>query len=215
MTIHPNVRKFNRETMQLSFQPPLDQCKIMKYKLDNVMIFPFRGYYQMKEISNTETKVLIQLKLDENINNQFNYCRLIIPFSKRKRISNVHEAVTTGTIFVREDRTAIIWDIGQKFTGRNREVAFGPATVMFEEEEIDVNEEDDPEYDQFITGSNCYVQLSFQILDCSLSGLKLEERNIQVRGNNGSFTPKYDRSVVSNYYLIWNSFGQTKFVEQI
>jgi len=78
---HPCVQNTDAEiSKKLQFSPPVGQFVLFRYDVDNVDKLPIRGYYQMKEISSTEIKVLLQLKLQEYVRNDFVYCRVVLPF---------------------------------------------------------------------------------------------------------------------------------------
>ncbi|KAK5580802.1 hypothetical protein RB653_000826 [Dictyostelium firmibasis] len=112
------------------FNPPLDHFKLLSYSVQGIKAVPLRGFYQMKETSSNSIKVLIQLKLNSEMNNSFDYCLLKIPFKNRSNIIQVNASPTTGSIYIDHSLKAIIWNIGQKFTGRNLEVAL-PMEVVF------------------------------------------------------------------------------------
>ncbi|KAN0000265.1 hypothetical protein ACTFIZ_000707 [Dictyostelium cf. discoideum] len=112
------------------FNPPLDHFKLLSYGVQGIKAVPLRGFYQMKETSANSIKVLIQLKLNSEMNNSFDYCLLKIPFKNRSNIIQVNASPTTGSIFIDHSLKAIIWNIGQKFTGRNLEVAL-PMEIVF------------------------------------------------------------------------------------
>lgn len=83
---------------------------------------PIRGFYQMKLIGD-EARLLIQLKLDPALENNLSSCRVIIPFFGRPPIRVLSGAPTAGECLVREDGAALVWEVGNKFAGRNLEVA--------------------------------------------------------------------------------------------
>ncbi|KAN0047989.1 hypothetical protein ACTA71_002380 [Dictyostelium dimigraforme] len=112
------------------FNPPLDHFKLLSYSVQGIKAVPLRGFYQMKETSPNSIKVLIQLKLNSEMNNSFEYCLLKIPFKNRSNIIHVNASPTTGSIFIDHSLKSIIWNIGQKFTGRNLEVAL-PMEIVF------------------------------------------------------------------------------------
>ncbi|KAN0012678.1 hypothetical protein ACTFIU_007989 [Dictyostelium citrinum] len=112
------------------FNPPLDHFKLLSYGVQGIKAMPLRGFYQMKETSLNSIKVLIQLKLNSEMNNSFDYCLLKIPFKNRSNIIHVNASPTTGSIHIDHSLKAIIWNIGQKFTGRNLEVAL-PMEIVF------------------------------------------------------------------------------------
>jgi len=82
--IHPNVQNSDFfDTLKFTFCPPLHRFVLCHYAATNISKLPLRGYYQMKESSSNEVKILVQLKLDEEVNNDFEYCHVDIPFPNR------------------------------------------------------------------------------------------------------------------------------------
>ena len=143
--VHPCVQQVdlsNPALIRLSFAPPLGAFTLMKYSLDPppstlasgnpfALAFPLRGFYQMKEVNPTQVKVLVQIKLQEEVNNDFEYCEIEIPFPNRPPIVHVDLQPTAGTIEIKRNRpNVVVWNIGQKFTARNLEAAC-PGTVTF------------------------------------------------------------------------------------
>ena len=61
-----------------------------------------------------EVKFLIQLKLEADITNELEYVRVIVPFHNRPKIGQIIGAATAGEVHVREDKRAILWNIGAK-----------------------------------------------------------------------------------------------------
>jgi len=205
INVHSCVQNTDHEK-KLQFSPLMEtQFVLCRYTIEEVDKMPMRGFYQMKEISPTEVKLLLQLKLEESVRNEFEYCRVILPFFNHGTIENVAAANTAGELVVREDKKAIIWDIGTKFTARNKEVAL-PATLHFNINSKGEKADDDP----FCVGANCYVKMEFKIL--SYGHLSIVPKNVSIYPK-GNTTPKIliDRCLVSGEYLIWNSMGNVKY----
>jgi hypothetical protein len=52
--------------MQITFNPAVGPVSVFKYSLDAHDRLPVRGFYQMRELSSTHSKVLVQLKLADS-----------------------------------------------------------------------------------------------------------------------------------------------------
>jgi hypothetical protein len=110
--------------------------------------------------------ILLQAKLDHKFyNNDFDYCRLIIPFPNRGTIESSKDAPTAGEVVISADQKALVWNMGTKFTGKNMEVAL-KTTVVFSGQAGVVSDTD-----PFLMGPNSYVKVlpSMSILTSSLS----------------------------------------------
>lgn len=105
------------------------------------------------------------------MNNSFQYCEVDLPFPNRGHIVNMEISPTTGAVSLTPDKRGLKWNLGQKFTGRNKEVAL-PATLYFDG--------DTSIQDPFFVGGNGYIKLKFKILAESLSGVTIEPKSIKI-----------------------------------
>jgi len=235
MAVDPSVQTIADviATSKLSFTPPVESFSLCSYGLKPLKKVPLRGFYQMKEIPDNGVKLLVQLKLDEDINNNFEYCQLLIPFRNRGNIVNVLMSPTAGSVSIAPNHRALLWNIGQKFTGRHLEVAL-PAEIYFDENEssgtpsppmriqahsppiasisptdlwaVDVEETSDP----FCVGLNSYVKLYFKILNYTLSGMSIDSKKLSIFPNVKAKVT-VEKEVISSQYTIWNSLGESRW----
>lgn len=75
-------------------------------------------------------QILIQLKLADYMSSDFDFCQVLIPFSHRGLIASADVKPTAGVVHVVPSQPSLIWNIGQRFTGKGREVAL-PGTITF------------------------------------------------------------------------------------
>jgi AP-5 complex subunit mu-1 len=134
---------------------------------------------QEADATGSEVKVLAQLKLDDAVNNDFEYCEIHVPFPNRYRtlhaphvlvrtselsrccvtfflrgqITSVQASPTSGSVTLDDRKQTLKWEVGQRFASRNLEVAL-PASVVFD----GVSRPTDI-FDPFCTGPSCYVQV--------------------------------------------------------
>lgn len=134
-------------------------------------------------------KVLVQLKLDDKVNNSFQYCEVDLPFPNRGNIINMEISPTAGAITLSPDKKGLKWNLGQKFTSRNKEVAL-PATIYFDGE----TSIEDP----FLVGTNCFIKLKFKILAESLSGVIIESKSIKLFPPSLKPQIQLDREIISD-----------------
>eukprot|EP01113_Clastostelium_recurvatum_P001046 TRINITY_DN10444_c0_g1_i5.p1 TRINITY_DN10444_c0_g1~~TRINITY_DN10444_c0_g1_i5.p1 ORF type:complete len:372 (-),score=2.77 TRINITY_DN10444_c0_g1_i5:12-1127(-) len=220
-------------TNKYVFVPPLDPFNLCTYGVGQMNKIPLRGFYQMKEISPNVVKILVQLKLDGDINNQFEYCVMHIPFKGRGLISTVQMSPTAGSVALDPSHTMLVWNIGQKFTGRNLEVALpaeisfngetstapllssatlgwlSPSAVAATESAILEEQRNDP----FCREENTYVKLYFKLVGSSLSGLTMDTKRISLFPN-ARVKIGIENEIYSSSYTIWNSLGQVKSAVQ-
>jgi len=207
---HPCVQNLDYEkTKKFVFNSQMDTpFSLCHYTVNDVDKMPMRGFYQMKEISPTEVKLLLQIKLEEYVKNEFEYCRVILPFFNHGNIENVSATVTTGEYTVREDKKAIVWDIGTKFTNKNKEVAL-PATVHFN---LATKHTKNGDGDPFCVGSNCYAKMEFKVL--GYSHVNIVNKNIVIQPKGAPPKITVDRYFMAGEYVIWNSWGKVNYAWQ-
>lgn len=224
---------------KISFNPPLEQFKLLSYGITGVKNIPIRGFYQMKEIPNNGVKVLIQLKLSSEMTNNFDYCIVRIPFKNRGNIVQVTSSPTTGTVHIDMNLRSLIWNIGQKFTGKSLEVAL-PADIYFTNSPQPIpptlivtgsgssnstttqfpnqswpitetsSDQEEDEKDPFFTGSNSFIKIFFKILGCTISGHNIDPKKVAIYPAT-KFKLAIEREVYSSDYIIWNSLGYAKY----
>jgi len=204
---HPCVQNTDHETSKkLTFNAQMDTLfSLCHYTINDVDKMPMRGFYQMKEISPTEVKLLLQLKLEEYVKNEFEYCRVILPFFNHGIIENTSAANTAGDLTIREDKKALVWDIGSKFTSRNREVAL-PATIYFN---LSVKSSKDGDGDPFCVGPNCYAKMEFKVL--GYSHVAIVPKNVVIYPKGVPPKISVDRFFMAREYVIWNSWGKVNY----
>eukprot|EP01113_Clastostelium_recurvatum_P001049 TRINITY_DN10444_c0_g3_i1.p1 TRINITY_DN10444_c0_g3~~TRINITY_DN10444_c0_g3_i1.p1 ORF type:complete len:482 (-),score=-3.74 TRINITY_DN10444_c0_g3_i1:49-1494(-) len=208
------------------FVPPLDPFNLCTYGVSRMNRIPLRGFYQMKEISPNVVKILVQLKLDSDTN-QFEYCVMHIPFKGRGFISGVQMSPTAGSVALDPSQTMLVWNIGQKFTGKNLEVAL-PAEISFSNQisnttllssstsgwlsppalaATETAALEELRSDPFCTGENTYVKLHFKIVGSNLSGLTVDLKRLSLFPN-AKVKAGVEHEICSSDYTIWNSLGQ-------
>jgi len=108
-------------------------------------------------------------------------------------------------------------ELGDKFSSRNLEVSL-PAFIFFEGDNtsdyydglggvvgIQGNEH------AFCSGRNCYAEVKFKSLDCTISGFGIESKSVNIYPTR-SATLSIGRTVESLDYKIWNSLGNAEVV---
>eukprot|EP01126_Amoeba_proteus_P007710 TRINITY_DN12773_c0_g1_i1.p1 TRINITY_DN12773_c0_g1~~TRINITY_DN12773_c0_g1_i1.p1 ORF type:complete len:161 (-),score=42.74 TRINITY_DN12773_c0_g1_i1:40-522(-) len=149
------------------------------------------------------------MKLEWQQNNDFEYCRVVIPFPGFGKIRSSKDSPTTGEVVIREDNRALIWNIGTKFTGVNFEVALSGSIIFGEVEEIPEEGETTFEADPFLSGSNGHVKCEFCMTN---------KAHVNIESKDVSIYPKApalflcQSKFISGEYIIWNSYqGKPKY----
>ncbi|XP_069773018.1 AP-5 complex subunit mu-1 isoform X2 [Narcine bancroftii] len=180
------------------FTPPLDVFKLCSYT-SQAPVPPILGFYQMKE-EEQQIKISVNLKLHESVKNGFEYCVAHIPFFSRGPIIHTECKVSYGHLEVAQEKSLVVWIIGQKFP-KSLEVSL-TGSIMFPGFGT-TNHSVQPS-DPFCTGLTAYVRLYFRIPDYTLTGCYVDQSSVQVYS---SAKPKIitSKELVSSEYYVWNS----------
>lgn len=194
----------DQRNRKIRFSAPNETFTLCNYQVSALPMLPIRGFYQMK--GEKTVQILVQLKLNEMVRNNFEYCEVRLPFFHRgpiQRIDNVSPTYISSALSVLPDKRTVVWSIGQKFPSKGMEVSL-QATILFPDHYTPLSgtDSDDP----FCVGLNTYADLFFKVPDFTLSGCSIDTRSITL------FPPsKYKLSLgkelVSSHYRIWNSHG--------
>lgn len=223
--LHPCSDRYSvkKNEINISCSPPIGPFKLCKYIIDQNIRIPIRGFYQMKEITDNQVQILIQLKLQDNVNNHFEFCNVEIPFPNRNNISALELNPTIGNVSIHPKlKNMVIWNIGTKFSSKNLEVSL-PGTIYFNpinsekpssisyQQNSTSNQYNDP----FLIGQNAYIKINFKIMDWSLTGLQINQKMITIQPKQTGFKNIHiEHYVRSNQYIIWNSLGESRYCDQ-
>ena len=199
---------------KLCFPASSQEMMLCTYHVDGLNLLPLRGFYQMKETGANEMKLLVQLKLMDDMNNEFEYCRAILPFPNKGVIDSIDSTPTSGTVSIADNGRSVVWEIGTQFTSRNREVAL-PATLQFKSSEGASRDTStgalEDTADHFCVDRNAYVQLNFKMQNFTFSRMEFDKTHVSFYPKAAKAQFMLTQQVVSGEYLIWNSLGKARF----
>ncbi|XP_065919140.1 AP-5 complex subunit mu-1-like [Dysidea avara] len=190
---------------KLRFSTLPEQFTLCSYTISDLTFLPIRGFYQMK--GDSSLKLLLQLKLDQNVKNSFEKCEVQLPFYHRgpiERVDNISPA--SVQLSLSQDKYKIIWNIGQKFPTKSLEL-FLQATVHFPEVIPPVPE--GVVVDPFCVGLNSYAEVHFKLSDYMFSGCSIDQKSISLFPQ-AKYKLQMSRECQSQVYKIWNSHGDVE-----
>eukprot|EP01122_Echinamoeba_exundans_P003157 TRINITY_DN1329_c0_g1_i4.p2 TRINITY_DN1329_c0_g1~~TRINITY_DN1329_c0_g1_i4.p2 ORF type:complete len:244 (-),score=29.01 TRINITY_DN1329_c0_g1_i4:40-771(-) len=193
--------------MQITFNPSLGPVSLLKYSLEPRDRLPIRGFYQMRELSPSHAKVLVQLKLADAAANQFETCCVEIPFPSRHSVLSLDLQPTVGAVNVDPKRkNVVVWNIGGKLSSKSLEAALS-GSISFDEVAVAI-----PAEDALCVKSTGYARVLFKIPDYALSGLNVSSSGVTVNPKPSvKKSVSISRIVESGEYTIWNSLGEAIF----
>lgn len=207
----------------LVFSPPPGGFVLCKYNVcdestsinssnaqSNVSL-PLRGFYQMREFveNNMDTvEVLVQLKLEKTVSNNFEYCNVYIPFPNKNSISDFKLMQSTvGQVSKSNSAHALLWKLGNKFKTKNLEVVLAAKIYFSSSNDLQTEIDSDRKKDPLLVGTNAYIKLSYKLLDHSLSGLEVDNRTISTSPASQFAQVSIKHEIISNNCMIWNSIA--------
>lgn len=110
------------------FTPQIGRIEMCRYRVTRKHA-PIRGFYQMKcegsevktalfiisftkALTETKVRLLVQLRLEADVNNILDFARVVIPFKCAARIAEFNASPTTGDVVLSEDGCSLLWEIG-------------------------------------------------------------------------------------------------------
>jgi hypothetical protein len=172
---------------------------LMRFEAAPPKSLPFRGFYQMKPVSAKEAKLLLQVKLNDRLCNNFEYCRVVLPFQNVGQIESFEVSPTEGTVTLLEN--CLVWDLGTSIAGRKLECAL-PMSVKFVNSIVMMNAGS--------TSPSCYADIDFKMIGCSIAGVRVDSTDVTIYpkpASGVSMIPTY--TLKSKTFRIWNSLGET------
>jgi hypothetical protein len=178
-----------------------------------------KGFFQLKAITGDAAQLLIQLKVNDELPANFEYCEARVPFFGRGKIVDVEASPGVGTVTVVDDGTTILWRMGPR--PKVKELTL-PATIRFKPKPAPAEEHTaaaatpatatgGQEQDPFITGPNAYVSISFHVNNYSMGGCNVDSSSVASSGGS-----KVKLHVATEFttgeYIIWNSLGKSRRV---
>ena len=193
------ITKGQLSSRRLRFCPPFDTFQLCHYKTRmSETALPIQVIYQMKgEASRAE--ISINLKLAPGVKNSFEVCQVHMPFFNRGPIKTASCVPQSANVLVAPDHMKLLWDVGQKFPGKSREFSL-QITVEFDTN-VEIRNED-----PFLKGLNSFIQISFKLLDYTYSGLKIDNKSIEL-SPSGKIKTQITTEFEAVDYKIWNSLG--------
>jgi hypothetical protein len=177
---------------------------LMRFDAAPPSSLPFRAFYQMKPVSSREAKLLIQMKLNDRLPNNFEFCNVVLPF--HSSIESFEVSPTEGLVKKRADGKALVWDLGTAIQGRKLECAL-PVTVKFVEPIVLSNAS--------AVSPSCFAEICFKMIGVSLAGVQIEDDVTCFPKPTNNLAVSINYVAQSGSYRVWNSLGEfVRYVQQ-
>lgn len=105
----------SKPTHRMRFVPPTQQFVLCSYQIDRTsVVIPIRGFFQLKRISATAVRLLVQLKFELATPPVFDRCEVVLPFFGRGKITSCESTPTSGNASINPNRDSLIWSLGTR-----------------------------------------------------------------------------------------------------
>ncbi|XP_065662078.1 AP-5 complex subunit mu-1 isoform X4 [Hydra vulgaris] len=195
-----NRKKDDEELVlrKVRFCPPYEAFPLCHYVTQSKEC-PIKVSFKMKGISE-RVNILIQIFLEHQMKNSFDFFNVNIPFFNRGAIANVEATPKTHVVTVSENKSELLWCIGNKFIKRNQYEASLELFVSFSHGQCMVK-------DQFLIGENSYIKVCFKTRNFTYSRLNLEGKSIEIYPNSKAKITTASE-FESQEFKVWNSCGE-------
>jgi hypothetical protein len=222
---------------KLVFAPPLGQFALAQYVFASCpKEAPFHAVYQMKESAPGTIRLLCQVRLAEHAaRGTIEHCDVDLPFFNRGDIVDISGSPTSGSVGLMPSLRTLVWNVGTRFTGRQREAALS-LTVYFASSGRAVSPAlrrsfvgaesgathanagvvraladrtrhvPDPDDEAFCTGLTAYARLSYKLSNCNVSSLSVDLAQTVIYPQQAAATD-VRQEVVSRNCVVWNANG--------
>lgn len=105
------LKAAKEDSFKISCVPPTGPFVLCRYRYAKSPIIPVRGFYQIKEMSPVEFRLLLQIQLHPVVGSAFWSCQVRLPFHHRGVIKS-HDLKCTGGSFALTDHgQSILWNL--------------------------------------------------------------------------------------------------------
>lgn len=105
------IKAAKDDSFKISCTPPTGPFVLCRYRYASSPVVPVRGFYQIKEMSPIEFRLLVQLQFHPAIGSTFWSCQVRLPFHHRGVIKS-HDLKCSGGSFVITDHgQSILWNL--------------------------------------------------------------------------------------------------------
>ncbi|CEL93782.1 unnamed protein product [Vitrella brassicaformis CCMP3155] len=97
--------------LKITCTPPTGPFILSRYRYNRSSIVPLKGAYQLKELSPTELRLLLQIHFHPSIAASFTRCQVRLPLHHRGAIRNHDLKCSAGTFSLIEQNHCIVWNL--------------------------------------------------------------------------------------------------------
>jgi len=105
------LKAAKEDSFKISCVPPTGPFVLCRYRYAKSPIIPIRGFYQIKEMSPVEFRLLLQIQFHPMVGNTFWSCQVRLPFQHRGVIKSHDLKCTGGSFSLTDHGQSILWNL--------------------------------------------------------------------------------------------------------
>jgi len=105
------IKATKEDSFKISCTPPTGPFVLCRYRRAASEIVPVRGFYQIKEMSPVEFRLLLQIQFHPLVGNTFWSCQVRLPFHHRGVIKSHDLKCTGGSFSLTDQGQSILWNL--------------------------------------------------------------------------------------------------------
>lgn len=105
------LKAAKEDSFKISCVPPTGPFVLCRYRYPKSPIIPVRGFYQIKEMSPVEFRLLLQIQLHPVVGSAFWSCQVRLPFHHRGVIKSHDLKCTGGSFSLTDHGQSILWNL--------------------------------------------------------------------------------------------------------
>lgn len=105
------IKATKEDAFKISCTPPTGPFVLCRYRYASSPIVPIRGFYQIKEMSPVEFRLLLQIQFHPVVGNAFWSCQVRLPFHHRGVIKSHDLKCSGGSFSITDHGQSILWNL--------------------------------------------------------------------------------------------------------
>eukprot|EP00746_Dinoflagellata_sp_MGD_P067009 gnl/MRDRNA2_/MRDRNA2_27685_c0_seq1.p1 gnl/MRDRNA2_/MRDRNA2_27685_c0~~gnl/MRDRNA2_/MRDRNA2_27685_c0_seq1.p1 ORF type:complete len:691 (-),score=121.36 gnl/MRDRNA2_/MRDRNA2_27685_c0_seq1:73-2145(-) len=105
------IKAANESAFKISCTPPTGPFVLCRYRYERSPVVPLRGFYQIKEMSPVEFRLLLQIQFHPMVGSSFWSCQVRLPFQHRGVIKSHDLKCSGGSFSLTDHGQSILWNL--------------------------------------------------------------------------------------------------------
>lgn len=232
------IKAARSDSFKITCTPPTGPFVLCRYRFASSPVMPIRGFYQIKEMSPVEFRLLLQIQFHPLVGNTFWNCQVRLPFHHRGVIKSHDLKCTGGSFSLTDHGQSVLWNLNVRRPRGNLETNL-LGELIFESPQP--SDSQDPgtasrsgaahgastaaaavaaaaggggaasSEDPFLHGTNCYAEVFLEVPENTLSGIRIDPKAVTVYPTAKVYGGvSVQKEVLTGKHVIWNMAGEVR-----